>query len=41
MPAKKITVLLPGVASMERVLNGSDHSGVRGIKKGEICTSCH
>lgn len=41
VPAKKITVFLPGVASMEWMLNGSDHSGVRGIKKKESCTSCH
>lgn len=41
VPGKKITVLLPGVASMEWILNGSDHSGVRGIKKGETCASCH
>jgi cytochrome c-type protein NapC len=41
VPAKKITVMLPGIASLEWTLNGSDHSGVRGIKKGESCTSCH
>jgi hypothetical protein len=41
VPAKKLTIMLPGVASMEWILNGSDHSGARGLKKGESCTSCH
>ena len=41
VPARKITVLYPGVASLEWVLNGADHSGNKGIGKGEACTACH
>jgi len=41
IPAKAVNVFYPGVASMEWVLNGSDHSGGRAIKKGETCASCH
>ncbi|MBI2314039.1 MAG: hypothetical protein HYU77_16190 [Betaproteobacteria bacterium] len=41
VPAKKTTVFQPGVASLEWILNGSDHSGVRGVRKGETCNACH
>ncbi|MBK7332662.1 MAG: hypothetical protein IPI87_09955 [Betaproteobacteria bacterium] len=41
IPAKSVNLFYPGVASMEWVLSGSDHSGGRAIKKGETCASCH
>lgn len=41
VPARKVNVFYPGVASMEWMLSTNDHSGARGIRKGESCTSCH
>jgi cytochrome c-type protein NapC len=41
VPAKKVNVFYPGVASMEWMLNTQDHSGARAIRKGETCASCH
>ena len=41
VPAKKVVILSPGVASLEWILTGSDHSGVRGVRKGEACAGCH
>jgi Ethylbenzene dehydrogenase len=41
VPAKTINVFYPGVASLEWMLSTSDHSGARGMRKGESCTSCH
>lgn len=41
IPAKKVNVFYPGVASLEWVLSGPDHGGARGIRKGETCASCH
>lgn len=41
VPSKKITVFYPGVAAMEWVAKAGDHSGSRGLKKGESCASCH
>lgn len=41
VPAKKINVFYPGVASLEWTLAGADHSGARGMRKGETCAACH
>lgn len=41
VPARTITVFYPGVASMEWTLIGTEHGGVRGMRKGETCASCH
>jgi Ethylbenzene dehydrogenase len=41
VPARKINVFYPGVASMEWVLSSSDHGGARAVRKGETCASCH
>lgn len=41
VPAKKITVLYPGTASLEWVTKGTEHSGARAMRKGENCASCH
>lgn len=38
---KKITVFYPGVATINWVSKGGEHSGSRGIRKGETCASCH
>ena len=40
-PKKTIIVFYPGVASMEWALVNSEHSGARGMRKGETCASCH
>jgi cytochrome c-type protein NapC len=41
VPARKVIAFYPGVASLEWVLDPADHSGARGIRKGESCVSCH
>jgi hypothetical protein len=41
VPEKRITAFYPGIAAMEWVTKGSEHSGSRGLKKGESCASCH
>jgi hypothetical protein len=41
VPAKKIVVFYPGVTPIEWITKGGDHSGARGLKKGESCVSCH
>ncbi len=39
---KDITLLYPGIASLEWVYKGSDHGGARAIKKlDDRCTECH
>lgn len=37
----EITLFYPGVASMEWILKGSDHSGKRSFTKGDRCFDCH
>ncbi|MCX8086603.1 MAG: ethylbenzene dehydrogenase-related protein [Rhodocyclaceae bacterium] len=41
VPAKKFTVFYPGVSPVEWIMNGVEHSGAKGLRKGETCTSCH
>lgn len=41
VPAKKITVFYPGTSGIEWITKGTDHSGAKGIRKGEACTGCH
>jgi hypothetical protein len=41
VPAKKITVFYPGVSPMEWIMKGTEHGGVKGMKKGESCAACH
>jgi hypothetical protein len=41
LPAKSFTVFYPGTANIEWVARAGDHSGAKGLKKGEPCTSCH
>lgn len=39
---RKITLLYPGQASMEWILNGKDHGGARPFTKGgDRCVTCH
>lgn len=37
----EITLFYPGQASMEWVLQGTDHGGARPLKKGDPCIECH
>jgi hypothetical protein len=41
VPAKKIGVFYPGASSIEWIMNGIEHSGAKGLRKGEACTGCH
>lgn len=41
VPAKKLTVLYPGASPVEWIMNGIEHSGAKGLRKGEACTGCH
>ena len=41
VPTRKITVFYPGVSPMEWIMKVTDHSGAKGLKKGESCASCH
>jgi hypothetical protein len=41
VPTRKIAVFYPGVAPIEWIVKGLDHSGAKGLKKGESCTACH
>lgn len=41
VPAKKITLLYPGVSPMEWILKGTEHGGAKAYKKAETCASCH
>lgn len=41
VPTKTIPLVYPGVSPMEWVTKVSDHSGAKGLKKGENCASCH
>lgn len=41
VPVKKISVFYPGVSPVEWIMNGLEHSGAKGLLKGESCTACH
>lgn len=41
VPSKKITLFYPGTAAFEWVSKAADHSGAKGLKKGEACAGCH
>ena len=41
VPAKKISVFYPGASPVEWIMNGIEHSGAKGLLKGEPCTACH
>lgn len=41
VPATKIGVFYPGASPVEWILNGVEHSGAKGLRKGEQCIGCH
>lgn len=41
VPSKKIILFYPGVSPMEWITKGTEHSGFKGMKKGERCLACH
>lgn len=41
VPAKKMHVFYPGASPVEWIMNGVEHSGAKGLRKGEACTACH
>lgn len=41
VPSKKIILFYPGVSPMEWITKGTEHSGFKGMKKGERCLGCH
>jgi hypothetical protein len=41
VPSRKVTVFHPGTSGVEWILNGIQHGGAVGLKKGERCISCH
>jgi hypothetical protein len=41
VPAKKMHVFYPGASPVEWIMNGVEHSGAKGLRKGEACTGCH
>jgi hypothetical protein len=41
VPASEAMLFYPGQTSMEWILTGSDHGGVRAFKKGDRCFECH
>jgi hypothetical protein len=41
VPARKVTVFYPGTSNIEWIMNGTQHGGAKGLKKGEACIGCH
>ncbi|HMV54148.1 MAG TPA: ethylbenzene dehydrogenase-related protein [Rhodocyclaceae bacterium] len=41
VPSKKIILFYPGVSPIEWITKGTEHSGFKGMKKGERCLGCH
>jgi hypothetical protein len=41
VPSRKVTVFHPGTSGIEWILNGIQHGGAVGLKRGEGCISCH
>jgi hypothetical protein len=41
VPVKKTHVFYPGASPVEWIMNGVEHSGAKGLRKGEACTGCH
>lgn len=41
VPAKTLHVFYPGASHVEWIMNGIEHSGAKGLRKGEACTGCH
>ncbi len=41
VPGRTVTVLYPGVSPIEWIVNGTEHSGARGMREGDTCVACH
>lgn len=41
VPARTVIAFYPGVASLEWAMEIAEHSGGKGMRKGESCISCH
>ncbi len=41
VPVTKMYVFYPGASPVEWIMNGIEHSGAKGLRKGEPCTGCH
>ncbi|MDO8605162.1 MAG: ethylbenzene dehydrogenase-related protein, partial [Phaeospirillum sp.] len=41
VPETKTVLFYPGQTSMEWILTGTDHGGMRAFKKGDRCFECH
>ncbi|WP_239988538.1 ethylbenzene dehydrogenase-related protein [Paramagnetospirillum kuznetsovii] len=41
VPATKTVLFYPGQTSIEWILTGTDHGGLRAFKKGDRCFECH
>ncbi len=41
VPSRKVTVFYPGASNIEWIMNGTQHGGAKGLKKGEACIGCH
>ncbi|MCX7897639.1 MAG: ethylbenzene dehydrogenase-related protein [Rhodocyclaceae bacterium] len=41
VPVTKMYVFYPGASPVEWIMNGVEHSGAKGLRKGEPCTACH
>lgn len=41
VPSKKVTLFYPGTSSIEWITKTSEHSGAKGLRKGESCVNCH
>jgi hypothetical protein len=38
---RTVTVLYPGVSPIEWIVNGTEHSGAKGLREGDSCVACH
>lgn len=41
VPGRTVTVFYPGVSPVEWIVNGTEHSGARGLREGDSCAACH
>ena len=41
VPSKTITLFYPGAAHWEWMQKATEHSGIKGMRKGESCAGCH
>lgn len=41
VPSRKVVVFYPGTSGIEWIMNGTEHGGAKGLRKGERCIGCH